>query len=225
MTTKKTEFQHQNCSWGKTLAGVEGAYSVSHLTAVAAPCGSFRRHKFCKAWQRTVKCLSLRDECIFATKVWRASESSGASDAKPPRCCMVKARKRGPSAGLSRTLSSVPVKSGHLDRFPGVSAKLFSQDDDLRRRLNENIVTPDKRFHYRYVAADHAWAAAELMPDNSEETAHVLITAGSWLAGRDPQAADRFYKALIRRCGNTLLGQKAARIKWFPKAVAQTNGQ
>jgi len=55
------------------------------------------------------------------------------------------------------------------------------------------------------------------MPNESEETARVLCEAGSWLKARDPKAADRFYKALVRRCGTTPLGKKAAELKWFPK--------
>jgi hypothetical protein len=106
---------------------------------------------------------------------------------------------------------------------PSVAATLFSVTAGLRKRLEQNVVTPDKRFHYRYIAADHAWAAAELMPDNSDEKAAVLNTAGQWLASRDPQAADRFYKALVRRCGNTQLGREAARLKWFPKSAEMTN--
>ncbi|MCW5753696.1 MAG: hypothetical protein KIT24_03180 [Phycisphaeraceae bacterium] len=72
------------------------------------------------------------------------------------------------------------------------------------------------RYHYRYVAADLAWEAALLMPDQDEETAMVLCRAGSWLKNRDPEAADRFYKALVRRCGKTPLGREADRLRWFP---------
>jgi hypothetical protein len=73
-----------------------------------------------------------------------------------------------------------------------------------------------ERFHYRYLAADLAWEAAKLMPNNSEETARVLCLAGSWLKNRDPIAADVFYKALVRRCRGTALGQAADRKRWFP---------
>jgi branched-subunit amino acid transport protein len=40
--------------------------------------------------------------------------------------------------------------------------------------------------------------------------------AGSWLKNRDPQAADVFYKALVRRCPKTDIGKEADRIRWFP---------
>jgi hypothetical protein len=83
-------------------------------------------------------------------------------------------------------------------------------------RVVSSAPKPDFRFHYRYVAADLAWEAARLMPDDSPVTALVLCRAGSWLAGRDPKAADRFYKALVRRCGGTDLGREADRRRWFP---------
>ena len=97
--------------------------------------------------------------------------------------------------------------------------KVVPATDDERKRATANVVEPDKRFHYRYVAADHAWAAARLMPDNADETARVLWEAGCWLKGRDPQAADRFYKALVRRCGKTRLGQEADKLRWFPTSA------
>ena len=75
---------------------------------------------------------------------------------------------------------------------------------------------PYERFHYRYVAAELAWRAAELLPDGSDATAEVLCTGGSWLKFRDPGAAERFYRALVSRCPATTLGRKAAALRWFP---------
>jgi len=90
----------------------------------------------------------------------------------------------------------------------------ISEEEVKRTALS--AATPGNRFHYRYVAAELAWQAAELMPNGSDETARVLCIAGSWLKLRDPQAADRFYKALVRRCGKTPLGREADRLRWFP---------
>ena len=60
-------------------------------------------------------------------------------------------------------------------------------------------------------------------PDNSDETARILCTAGSWLKNRDPQTADLFYKALVRRCRKTALGTEADRKRWFPQIDEQGN--
>ena len=84
-----------------------------------------------------------------------------------------------------------------------------------KKRLSQSGVTPEKRFHYRYLAADLAWRAAKLMPDNDEQTALVLNTAGSWLKDRDDKAADRFYQALEKRCPKTKTGAEAIKRHWF----------
>jgi len=92
-----------------------------------------------------------------------------------------------------------------------------SRNEQIRVTRQAAEVKPATRFHYRYLAADLAWKAAELMPDQSPETAAVLTEAGLWLAGKEPDRADRFYKALVRRCGRTELGAEAERLRWFPK--------
>jgi len=81
---------------------------------------------------------------------------------------------------------------------------------------------PELRWHYRYKAADMAWEAAKLLPDNDDLTAEILCTAGSWIKNVDPAEADRFYKALVNRCRKTALGAEADRKRWFP-ALAQAN--
>jgi tetratricopeptide (TPR) repeat protein len=75
---------------------------------------------------------------------------------------------------------------------------------------------PNKRFHYRYVAAGLMWEAAQLMPDNDPLTATALYEGGSFLQNRDPKAADRFYKALVRRNPNLAVAQQANKLRWFP---------
>lgn len=96
-------------------------------------------------------------------------------------------------------------------------------DDRLNRatpdelaRARRHAATPTNRWHCRYIAAEVAWQAAALMPDQSDATADALCEAGSWLKARDPKSADRFYKALARRCSQTPLGHRAAILHWFP---------
>lgn len=87
---------------------------------------------------------------------------------------------------------------------------------DERARVGLETSGHNERFHYRYTAADLAWAAIELMPSESNVTARALVEAGGWLKARDPRAANRFYQALVRRCSQTPLGTDAARKHWFP---------
>ncbi len=87
---------------------------------------------------------------------------------------------------------------------------------DERARVKQSKMRWEERFQYRYAAADMAWWAARLMPNNSEHTAEVLGIAGIWLKRWDPQAADRFYKSMIWRNWSTSLAREADKLRWFP---------
>jgi hypothetical protein len=105
-----------------------------------------------------------------------------------------------------------------------VAAPAFARPsrEEVKRAM-KHAPDPEARYHYRYRAAALAWEAATLMPNNSDDTARVLCTAGSWLKHRDPKAADVFYKALVRRCRRTALGQAADRKRWFPELDSTGN--
>ena len=99
-------------------------------------------------------------------------------------------------------------------------ARLVGVQPEERKRAEATALRPWRRFHYRYVGCDLAWEAAALMPDGSPETAAVLCEAGSWIKNLDPKHADRFYKALVTRCGATPLGRAADVARWFPVLAA-----
>jgi hypothetical protein len=103
-----------------------------------------------------------------------------------------------------------PAREGRVSLEGGLSAPT---PDELKRV--KRTAPPENRFHYRCRAADLAWWAASLMPNDSDATAAVLHEAGGWLRRRDPQAANRFYHALLIRCGNTALAQSARAKNWF----------
>ena len=85
------------------------------------------------------------------------------------------------------------------------------------RRAGKDQLHPEQRFHYRFLAADLAWRAAALLPDEQEQTARVLAAGGWWVKQQDETPAeDRFYYALLRRCGRTDLGRKAAEARGLP---------
>ncbi|MDB6017213.1 MAG: hypothetical protein JWR19_1702 [Pedosphaera sp.] len=103
------------------------------------------------------------------------------------------------------------------------NGSVLSATPDELHRYTQNHADPEARYHYRYQAAFIALEAAKLMPNNSDATARVLCTAGSWLKRRDPETADLFYKALVRRCRNTAIGAEADRKRWFPELDEQGN--
>lgn len=82
-----------------------------------------------------------------------------------------------------------------------------------------NRTKPTERFHYKLHAADLVWQASLLMPDDHEALDEILCIAGSWIRYKQPQEADRFFKALVRRCRNTDLGTETNALKWFPKRI------
>jgi tetratricopeptide (TPR) repeat protein len=62
-----------------------------------------------------------------------------------------------------------------------------------RQRFGDSSAQPDRRFHYRYVAADRAVSAADLLPPRSQAFAATLCVAASWMLegpGDDNEAGD-----------------------------------
>jgi nucleoid-associated protein YgaU len=102
------------------------------------------------------------------------------------------------------------------DRGSNALAHVVQPSKDELRRNSEHHADPELRFHYRYQAAALAWEAARLLPNNTDQTALVLWQGGTFLKDRDPQFADIFYKALVRRNRKTALGAEADRQRWFP---------
>lgn len=99
-----------------------------------------------------------------------------------------------------------------------MDAGAFSPTKEESERLAA-IAIPAKRFSYRYRAADLAWWAAALLPNDDDQTAEILNQAGGWLKSRDPVEANRFYQALVIRCGRTKIGRAAAEQHWFPSEI------
>lgn len=87
------------------------------------------------------------------------------------------------------------------------------------QRLRTNKVTPEVRFHYRLIAGALAMKAAELLPDQSEELADVINTAGKWVKDRDEKIANRYFNALTRRAAQTEIGRAAGARRWFVDAT------
>jgi len=67
-----------------------------------------------------------------------------------------------------------------------------------QQRLTQSAPVPDKRFHYRYIAADLAAQSAELWPQNSQAYAASLCAATTWLINRDPDAAQQYYRQYLK---------------------------
>jgi cellulose synthase operon protein C len=70
--------------------------------------------------------------------------------------------------------------------------------EDEKRRFGASAAKPDKRFHYRYIAADEASRAADLLPPRSQAFAAVLCNGSSWLIDRYPPVAQGLYRRYLK---------------------------
>lgn len=93
---------------------------------------------------------------------------------------------------------------------------LFQSRSELLR-LNSLKQPANLRYHYRYIAAEHAWNASKLFPSGSEEMADALNSAGRWssYSKERQKRAQAFYDAIESRCPQTVLGKKILSSKNF----------
>lgn len=116
--------------------------------------------------------------------------------------------------GISQLRADSYIRE-NADYDPALVQALTASDDELQR-ASANAPDPDKRFHYRYTASEFMWNTAQLLPDNDLKCASALYWGGIYLEHRDPQAADKFYKALVWRNLNLPYAQAADKKRWFP---------
>ncbi|MBU2280211.1 MAG: hypothetical protein KKB45_15585, partial [Gammaproteobacteria bacterium] len=68
-----------------------------------------------------------------------------------------------------------------------------------QQRVQQSSALPDKRFHYRYLAAELASQSADLLPANSQAFAATLCHATTWLINRDPELAQGYYQRYLQQ--------------------------
>ncbi len=68
---------------------------------------------------------------------------------------------------------------------------------DEARRLAASQAQPAQRFHYRFVAADLANQAADLVPARSQAFAALLCSATGWVINGDTGLAQRYYRRYV----------------------------
>ena len=99
---------------------------------------------------------------------------------------------------------------------PEDDAGPLSPTVEERRRNDGSAPDPDKRYHYRYRAAELIWEASRTLPEQDPLASALLCEAGSWLAVEDLDFADRFYKATVNRSWGSPLSVAADQLRWFP---------
>lgn len=96
--------------------------------------------------------------------------------------------------------------------------------DDEKKRVWDSAPSPNKRFHYRYTAADLMWQCAAQLPKNDPLSLRALYWGGTYLKHRDPQAANKFYKAMVIRNWSMPYAQMADKLRWFPEEEPDEKG-
>ena len=109
---------------------------------------------------------------------------------------------------------------------PESLVQALSASDGEKERVRKNAPKPNKRYHYRDSAVSFMWQSAELSPDNDLLTARALVNGGLYAMGMDDvETADRFYKALVKRCPNLPIGKAAAKERWLPRNAEALVGE
>ena len=93
----------------------------------------------------------------------------------------------GGSYGIYGNELAKPVQAGGL---------LTSAEAQLQ---NASAAQPNRRYHYRWVAADLANRAADLLPASSQAFAAVLCKASGWINYRDLAGAQGYYQRYVRQ--------------------------
>lgn len=87
---------------------------------------------------------------------------------------------------------------GQFEFYADSTPQLWPIPAAEQQRLTQTAAMPDKRFHYRYVAADLAAQSADLWPQNSQAYAASLCAATTWLINREPEIARQYYQRYLQ---------------------------
>jgi hypothetical protein len=87
---------------------------------------------------------------------------------------------------------------GQFEFYPSDTPPLWPIPEAEQQRLTLTAPEPDKRFHYRYIAAELAAQSAGLWPQNSQAYAASLCAATTWLMHRDPDVAQQYYRQYLK---------------------------
>jgi tetratricopeptide (TPR) repeat protein len=108
--------------------------------------------------------------------------------------------------------------------FPETSGGGYATDTPNPSRVEADLAARDLQSQQAYpeshywvkLPANYMWQAAQLLPDNDPLCAQALFLGGSYLKYHNPNEADRFYKAFIRRNPNLEIARQANQMRWFP---------
>lgn len=131
----------------------------------------------------------------YAKALTTAKSSKGIESARAYWTAAELARHQGMDILGFELAPDYSIYAGMFDLRDWYSAEKLN--DKEQQRISASQAVPDKRFHYRYQAAELANKAADLVPHNSQAYAALLCQATGWVLYRDDELARRYYKKYV----------------------------
>jgi hypothetical protein len=103
----------------------------------------------------------------------------------------------GQDQGADVKDSSEPKNQEPAQAKSDTSAADFASANEMKRAA-DSTARPNKRFHYRMIAVEHAMKAADLLPHSSQAFAAVLCAAAQWTIDREPETAEAAYSRYLK---------------------------
>nr|WP_320127209.1 hypothetical protein [uncultured Shewanella sp.] len=131
----------------------------------------------------------------YGTELNAAKNATGIDSAKAYWAAAELARHQGMEILGFELAPDYAIYQGVFDLSDWNEPSKLAEKEQLR--LNASQAVPDKRFHYRYTAAELANKASEHVPHNSQAYAALLCQATGWVLYRDQELALRYYKKYV----------------------------
>ncbi|MCL1089635.1 hypothetical protein L2744_08445 [Shewanella profunda] len=131
----------------------------------------------------------------YATELNAAKKTKGIDSAKAYWAAAELARHQGMEILGFELAPDYAIYQGVFDLSGWSEADKLTEKE--QQRINASQAIPDKRFHYRYTAAELANKAADFVPHNSQAYAALLCQATGWILYRDNELALRYYQKYV----------------------------
>ncbi|MGL4713462.1 MAG: hypothetical protein ACRCWP_13160 [Shewanella sp.] len=131
----------------------------------------------------------------YGTELNAAKKTKGIDSAKAYWAVAELARHQGMELLGFELAPDYTIYQGVFDLSGWNEPSKLAEKEQLRLSASQAI--PDKRFHYRYTAAELANKAADHVPHNSQAYAALLCQATGWVLYRDQELALRYHKKYV----------------------------
>lgn len=102
----------------------------------------------------------------------------------------------GPDTALRRVEGPEEWERSWLDEEQLLALRVLVPTASEQALAAQHAPTPDRRYHWVWMAHELAWQGVSQMDDGNAELPQALCTAGKWQRHRDPASAERFLRRL-----------------------------